>query len=146
MHSCKSNIGLRLEPVYYHSTASWYQQTAGFSLDSSKRFETEKIRTLTLDGSRLSKMVRYAAPVCSSVVPSGLDLFIAQPMNPVKTPCLLGQCFRPRLLACSANASGQDSSLDLGLVEYPGQRPFFPAPPHPLRRARPSPCFVGLLE
>jgi hypothetical protein len=58
-----------------------------------------------------SKMVRYAASGCSSVVPSGLDLFIAQPMNLVETPCLLGQCSRPRLLACSANASGQDSLL-----------------------------------
>ncbi len=47
-----------------------------------------------------SKMVRYAASVCSSVVPSGLDLFIAQLMNLVETPCLLGQCSRLRLLAC----------------------------------------------
>ncbi len=47
-----------------------------------------------------SKMVWYAASVCSSVVPSGLDLFIAQLMNLVETPCLLGQCSRPRLLAC----------------------------------------------
>jgi hypothetical protein len=47
-----------------------------------------------------SKKVRYAASVCSSVVPSGLDLFIAQLMNLVETPCFLGQCSRPRLLAC----------------------------------------------
>jgi hypothetical protein len=33
-----------------------------------------------------SKMVQYAASVCSSVVPSGFDLFIAQPMNLVETP------------------------------------------------------------
>ncbi len=102
-----------------------------------------------------SKMVRYTASVCLSVVPSSLDLFIAQPLLPgqdsllaqpifwprllacsanlpAKTPCLLSQCFRPRLLACSADASGQDYLLDLGLVEYPDQRPFFPAPPQPL--------------
>jgi hypothetical protein len=46
-------------------------------------------------------------------------------MLPAETPCLLGQCFRPRLLACSANASSRESLLDLGLVEYPGQQPFF---------------------
>ncbi len=58
-----------------------------------------------------SNMVWYAASICLSVVPSCLDLFIAQPMNLVETPCLLGQCSRPRLLAGSANASGQDSLL-----------------------------------
>jgi hypothetical protein len=58
-----------------------------------------------------SKMVQYTASVCLSVVPSGLDLSIAQPMNLVETPCLLGQCSRPRLLACSANAPGRDSLL-----------------------------------
>ncbi len=45
-------------------------------------------------------MVWYTASVCSSVVPSGLDLFIAQLMNLVETTCLLDQCSRPRLLAC----------------------------------------------
>jgi hypothetical protein len=52
---------------------------------------------------------------------SSQDSLLAQPI------------FRPRLLACSADASGQDSLLDLGLVEYPGQRPFFAALPQPLR-------------
>jgi hypothetical protein len=60
-------------------------------------------------------------------------------MNPVETPCLLGQCFRPRLLACLANASGQDSLLDLGLLEYPYLQPVLSAPPWPLHPARPSP-------
>ncbi len=85
MHSCNPDIGFQLEPVYYHSTASWYQHTAGFSLDSSKRSETEKIRTLTL--------------VHCSTDESGWDSLLARPMLPAKTPCLLSQCFRPRLLA-----------------------------------------------
>jgi hypothetical protein len=58
-----------------------------------------------------SKLVWYAASVCSSIVLSGLDLLIAQTMNLIETPCLLSQCSRPRLLACSANAPGQDSLL-----------------------------------
>ncbi len=111
MHSCKFDIGLQLEPVYYHSTASWYQHTAGFSLDSSKRSETEKIRTLTLVGSCSFKngMVRSVrllvrSPIRSCLVhcstnESGQDSLLARPMLPAKTPCLLGQCFRPRLLA-----------------------------------------------
>ncbi len=81
-----------------------------------------------------SKMVRYKASVCSSVVPSGLDLFIAQPMLPGRDSLLAQPIFRPRLLACSADASGQDSLLDLGLVEYPALlemsascRGFFPS-------------------
>ncbi len=111
MHSCKSDIGLQLEPVYYHSTASWYQHTDGFSLDSLKRSETEKIQTLTLVGSRSSKngMVRsvrllICSPIQSWLVhcstdESGWDSLLAWPMLLAKTPCLLGQCFRPRLLA-----------------------------------------------
>ncbi len=111
MHSCKSDIGLQLEPVYYHSTASWYQHTAGFSLDSSKRSETEKIQTLTLIGSRSSKngtvcsiCLLICSPIWSWLVrcstnESGWDSLLAQPMLPSETPCLLGQCFRPRLFA-----------------------------------------------
>ncbi len=85
MHSCKSDISLRLELVYYHSTASWYQHTSGILLNSSKRFETEKIQTLTL--------------VHCSTNESGWDSLLAWPMLPAETPCLLGQCFRLRLLA-----------------------------------------------
>jgi hypothetical protein len=111
MHSCKSDIGLQLEPGYYHSTASWYQHTAGFSLDSLKRSETEMIRTLTLVGSRLSKngtvrsvRLLVRSPIQSwfvhcSIDESGWDSLLAWPMLPAETPCLLGQCFRPRLLA-----------------------------------------------
>ncbi len=111
MHSCKSNIGLQLEAVYYHSTASWYQHTAGFSLDSSKRSETENIRTLTLVESRSSKngtvhsvRLLIRGPIRSWLVhcstdESGQDSLLAQPMLLAETPCLLVQCFRPRLLA-----------------------------------------------
>ncbi len=108
MHSCKSNIGLQLEPVYYHSTVSWYQHTAGFSLDSSKRSKTEKIQTLTLVGSCSSKngtvrsvhlLVCWSWLVHCSTNESGQDSLLARPMLLAKTPCLLGQCFRPRLLA-----------------------------------------------
>ncbi len=58
-----------------------------------------------------SKMVWYAASICSSVVPSGLDLFVAQPMLAGQDSLLAQPIFQPRLLACSANASGQDSLL-----------------------------------
>jgi hypothetical protein len=112
MHSCKSDIGLQLEPVYYHSsTASWYQHTAGFSLDNSKRFKTEKIQTLALVGSRLSKngtvrsiRLLVHSPISSWLVhcstnESGQDSLLALPMLLAETPCLLSQCFWPRLLA-----------------------------------------------
>jgi hypothetical protein len=121
---------------------SWLLQHATiFSLSvtginqlTSFYFDQESLILLsgTVTGSLFicSKMVRYTASICLSIVPSGLDLFIAQPMNLVETPCLLSQCFWPRLFACSANlpaktpcllsqSSGQDSLLDLAYLSSP---------------------------
>ena len=61
-----------------------------------------------------SKMVRYTASVCSSVVPSGLDLFVAQPMLPGQDSLLAQPIFRPRLLAL-----GYLSSPIHGIAPWP---------------------------
>ncbi len=115
MHSCRSDIGLRLEPVYFfllHPGTNivlldfllarpMLPAKAPYSFEwNHNRFSFHLLKNGTLRSIRLlvCSPIQSWLVHCSTDV-SSWDSMLARPMLQAKTPCLLSQCFRQRLLA-----------------------------------------------